>query len=599
MASFLEVVNISKSYGVRTLFKNVSFNINEGDKIALVAPNGAGKTSMLRIIAGRESSDGQGEIRFMKNISVAFLDQESDFDPDDTIFEAVSKKIEVKEAQVEDFRIKEILSKLRLNDVQKKISSLSGGEKKRVAIAVLLVNNPDFLVMDEPTNHLDIESIEFLEEYLRRSRSTLLMVTHDRYFLDRVCNIIIELDMESVFRYEGNYSYFLEKRDERVDNFNSATQRARNLLRGELDWIRRTPCARGTKARYRVEAFDRLQERASQTIVEQSVKIVAGMQRLGKKVVDCSHLSYREDGFCALNDFSYKFTPGEKVGIIGPNGVGKSTFLDLITGSLSPTSGQIDIGTTVCFGYYRQSGIGFRSGQTVLEYIREIADHIQLGDGKRVSATTFLNYFLFPPSMHNSLIEKLSGGEKRRLYLLSILVSSPNFLILDEPTNDLDIVTLNVLEEYLRSYSGTLLIVSHDRFFMDKIVDHLFVFNGEGKIKDFPGNYSSYRESIYANPDKVRAAKPDAQTKNSASGKPRMNVASSADGKKKLSWKQQKELERIEAELPKLEAEKQSIEQSLSSGTLSSQELLDASRKIGEIIELIDQYEMMWLELSE
>ena len=494
MASYLQVENISKSYGTKVLFDKISFNINEGDKIALIAPNGTGKTSLLSILAGKDSSDRGGEVKFLKDITISFLEQESVFPQDSSIYEVVQKARRDKNKKSynkravdtsdtpeweEEYKINEILYKLKLENTSKKICELSGGEIKRVAIAAMLITEPDFIIMDEPTNHLDLETIEYLEEMLSRSRCTLLMVTHDRYFLDRVCNQILELWEGKLYQYNGNYSYFLEKRDERINNFKAETDRARNLLRTELDWMRRMPCARGTKAKYRIDAFYDLKEKASQKISEKSLDINIKVSRLGKKIVNCEHLCYVWENptsskagnesysanWVGIDDFTYKFAPGEKIGIVGKNGVGKSTFLNLLTGDLQPTSGEIERGETVVFGYYRQSGIEFNPNDTVIDAVQKIAETVTLGDGKTVPVTTFLNYFLFPVPMHRVKIEKLSGGEKRRLYLLTVLMKNPNVLILDEPTNDLDILTLNVLEEYLKDFPGSLIIVSHDRFF--------------------------------------------------------------------------------------------------------------------------------------
>ena len=472
MASYLQVENVSKSYGPKVLFENISLNINEGDKIALIAPNGTGKTSLLRILAGVESSDGDGKVKFLKDIRIAFLAQDNVYDPELTIMQVVSPCAK----DIQQHEVEEILYSLNLTDTGKRVCELSGGEIKRVAIACMFARKPDFLVMDEPTNHLDLETIEYLEEYLGRSRCTLLMVTHDRYFLDRVCNQIIEMADGTLYSYNGNYSYYLEKREERMQNFQKEIDRARNLLRTELDWMRRMPCARGTKAKYRIDAFYDLKDKAQQRIENRQLNINVQMQRLGRKIVNCNHVDFMWDNWVGLKDFTYNFAPGEKIGIVGKNGVGKSTFLNLITGNLKPTSGEIEIGETVNFGYYRQQGIEFNPNDTVIEAVREIAEVVTLGDGKNVPISTFLNYFLFPPSMHYNKIEKLSGGEKRRLYLLTVLMKNPNVLILDEPTNDLDILTLNVLEEYLQSYTGSVIIVSHDRFFLDKIADHLFIF---------------------------------------------------------------------------------------------------------------------------
>ena len=630
MANYLEVENISKHYGDRTLFENVSFNINEGDKIALVAPNGTGKTSLLKIIAGIDSSDGDGKIKFLKDISVAFLEQEQHYPEEKTIFQIVFENSGEKSRIIKEYeeatlsndkkrlekaiaamdaadawnyeqQISEILSTLRIRDMHRSAGSLSGGEKKRVALAAVLISHPELIVMDEPTNHLDLESIEYLENYLGRSRCTLLMVTHDRYFLDRVCNTILEMADGTLYRYNGNYSYFLEKREERITNFNAATEKAKNLLRTELDWIRRTPCARGTKARYRVNAFEDLKERASQHIKEQNIEIKAGMSRLGKKIINCKGLHYRWEDFIGVKDFSYNFAPGEKIGIIGKNGVGKSTFLNLLIGELQPTSGEIDRGTTLNIGYYKQSGIKFKEGQSVIEFVHEIADNITLADGKVISASSFLNYFLFPPSTHYSKIEKLSGGEKRRLYLLSILIANPNLLILDEPTNDLDILTLNVLEDYLKTFKGSVIIVSHDRFFLDKIVDHLFIFKGDGEIKDFPGSYSDYREyQKEAELAKHSQSKPQqGNTSSPNSKKEFVQKEGAAPAKRKLTYKEQRELEQLEKDLEQLSAEKKELEELLSSGNCTPEQLTKASTRIGEIITLTDEKEFRWLELSE
>lgn len=598
MASYLQVENISKAYGPRVLFENISFNINEGDKIALIAPNGTGKTSLLKILAGKDSSDGDGNVKFLKDIIISFLEQEHFFNPDSTVYEITAAAAL---GHTPEHEIKEILFSLRLTNPEQKIKEMSGGEIKRVAIAAMLVTKPDFLVMDEPTNHLDLESIEFLEAFLSRSRCTLLMVTHDRYFLDRVCNQIIEMADGKLYTYSGNYSYFLEKREERLQNFAIETDRARNLLRTELDWMRRMPCARGTKAKYRVDAFYELKERAEQRIQEKSININVKVSRLGKKIINCKHLGFNWDNWIGLQDFTYNFAPGEKIGIVGKNGVGKSTFLNILAGELQPTAGEIERGETLVFGYYKQSGMEFNPNDTVIGAVREIAEVVTLGDGKTVPVTTFLNYFLFPPNTHYTKIEKLSGGEKRRLYLLTVLMKNPNFLILDEPTNDLDILTLNILEEYLKSYPGSVLIVSHDRFFLDKLADHLFVFEGEGKVKDFVGSYSDYRDYI-KEVEREKRAKEAAAEKSTREKNARNQpapAAATAPGKKKLSYKEQKELEQLEAEIPQLEAEKAALENSLSSGTLSVEELTNGSHRIGEILELLDEKGMRWLELSE
>lgn len=591
MASYLQVENVSKSYGPKVLFSNINMNINEGDKIALIAPNGTGKTSLLRILAGVEGSDGDGKVKFLKDIRIAFLAQDNVYDSELTVWDAVSPYGK----ECARHEIEEILYSLNLTNPQQKISELSGGEIKRVAIACMFAQKPDFLVMDEPTNHLDLETIEYLEEYFTRQRCTLLMVTHDRYFLDRVCNHIIEMADGTLYHYDGNYSYYLQKREERMQNFRKDAERARNLFRTELDWMRRMPCARGTKAKYRIDAFYELKEKAQWREEERNLNINVKSARLGKKIVNCSHVGYRYGSWCGLEDFTYNFAPGEKIGIVGKNGVGKSTFLNLITGDLIPTSGSIERGETVKFGYYRQKGIEFNPDDTVIDAVREIAEVVTLGDGKSVPVSTFLNHFLFPPNMHYNKIEKLSGGEKRRLYLLTVLMQNPNVLILDEPTNDLDILTLNVLEEYLKGFAGSVIIVSHDRFFLDKIADHLFVFEGEGYVKDFVGSYSDYREYIREK-EKQKRAQEREQLQKENRGKENVNAAPK---KKKLSYKEQRELEQLELDIEELEKEKGELEQKLSGGEISVKDLEDASVRIGEVMALLDEKEMRWLELND
>ncbi|MBQ7018409.1 MAG: ATP-binding cassette domain-containing protein [Bacteroidales bacterium] len=593
MASFLQVENVSKSYGPKVLFQNINMNINEGDKMALIAPNGTGKTSLLRILAGVESSDGEGKIKFLKDIRIAFLAQDNVYDGNRTIWDVVSSE----SSDSAKHEVEEILYSLKLTDPQQHIRDLSGGEIKRVALACMFVKKPDFLVMDEPTNHLDLETIEYLEEYFARQRCTLLMVTHDRYFLDRVCNHIIEMADGTLYHYDGNYSYYLQKREERMQNLRRDADRARNLFRTELDWMRRMPCARGTKAKYRIDAFYELKEKAQWREEERNLNINVQSARLGKKIVNCSHMGYRYDTWTGLEDFTYNFAPGEKIGIVGKNGVGKSTFLNLITGELSPTSGSIERGETVRFGYYRQKGIEFNPNDTVIDAVREIAEVVTLGDGKNVPISTFLNYFLFPPNMHYNKIEKLSGGEKRRLYLLTVLMQNPNVLILDEPTNDLDILTLNVLEEYLKGFAGSVIIVSHDRFFLDKIADHLFVFEGEGQVKDFVGSYSDYREYIKEKEKQKRAAERELAQKE-AKKKSQENL-NAAPKKKKLSYKEQRELEQLENDIAALEEEKKILEGKLSGGEISSKELGEASVRIGEVMNLLDEKELRWLELND
>ncbi len=593
MASYLQVENVSKSYGPKVLFQNINMNINEGDKIALIAPNGTGKTSLLRILAGVEGSDGDGKVKFLKDIQIAFLAQDNIYNPDSTIWDIVSN--EAKDCPKHE--IEEILYSLKLYEVDKPVSQLSGGEVKRVAIACMFVKKPQFLVMDEPTNHLDLETIEYLEDYFSRQKCTLLMVTHDRYFLDRVCNQIIEMADGTLYSYDGNYSYYLQKREERMANMRRDIDRARNLLRTELDWMRRMPCARGTKAKYRIDAFYDLKERAGQRIEEKNFNINVKSSRLGKKIVNCSHVDFKWEDWTGLKDFTYNFAPGEKIGIVGKNGIGKSTFLNIITGELAPTAGEVQIGETVSFGYYRQQGMEFNPDDTVMDAVREIAEVVTLGDGKSVPVTTFLNYFLFPPNMHYNKIGKLSGGEKRRLYLLTVLMKNPNVLILDEPTNDLDILTLNVLEEYLKEFKGSVIIVSHDRFFLDKIVDHLFVFEGDGVVKDFVGSYSEYREYIKER-EKEKRALERAQAQKTTQKKEFQDNAVQPK-KKKLSYKEQRELEQLEKDLEILGAERKELEDKLSGGELKGEQLQRASVRIGEVIALLDDKELRWLELND
>ena len=625
MASFLQVENISKSYGDKTLFRNISFNINEGDKIALIAPNGTGKSSLLKILAGMDSSDRGGEVKFMKDIKVAFLDQNIDFNPKNTLFDEVysrlgatydvirayeqaiasgdERKIEQAMAAMDaadgwsaEQRIKQVLSEMKLTRLDQPMGELSGGEAKRAAIALMLLQEADFFVMDEPTNHLDIDVIEYLESYLQKARCTLLMVTHDRYFLDRVCNTIFELDRGNLYTYRGNYSAFLEKREERYINMQANIDKARNLLRRELEWIRSTPQARTGKARYRINAFYDLKDKASVSLARKDMTIDVATSRLGGKIIDCEDLTLRFGERTMLDRFSYKFTKGERVGIVGKNGAGKSTFLNLMTGVLQANSGKIERGETLRIGYYRQSGISFKPGQTVFDIVHDIAETVEASDGHSVSATTMLNRFLFPPDSHNKRVDILSGGEQRRLYLLTVLMQNPNLLILDEPTNDLDILTLNVLEEYLMAFKGSLLIVSHDRYFLDKTVDHLFIFREGGAVKDFVGQYSEYREYIKEQEaEEARIAKIAAEK----AQKNKPQSAPTTPSRKKLSYKEQRELEELENLLPQLEQEKADLEAQLSSGALSHEALAANAARIGELIEEIAEKEMRWLELSE
>ena len=600
MASYLQIENISKSYGPKVLFEKIGFNINEGDKIALIAPNGTGKTSLMRILAGKDKSDSGGKIMFLKDIRIAFLEQEYDFDPEKSIFDQImSSSTEftsgLDQEHIWDYerRVIKFLTNFNLTDPDQPMKELSGGEVKRVALTQMLASEAEFFIMDEPTNHLDIDAIEFLEGYLSRSRCTLLMVTHDRYFLDRVCNTVMEMDHGAIYTYKGNYQNFLEKREERIANYNAETDKVRNILRRELEWIRSTPCARTGKARYRINAFYDLKDRASQVYTQKQVnmEVMKGSTRLGTKIINCKDLSFHYGEKCYLDKFTYNFQRYEKVGIVGRNGAGKSTFLNILTGRFfdddpGVLTGIIERGESLKIGYYHQSGMAFNPEDTVLDIVND---------------TWLLNRFLFPHEMLNNKIEKLSGGEKRRLYLLTILMQQPNLLILDEPTNDLDIVTLNILEEYLKEFSGSLIIVSHDRHFLDKLVDHLFVFCGEGLVKDFVGSYSEYREFIkeYEAEQRSIARAAEKTEKEKAAKEASKTTQEAPVKKKKLTFKEQRELEQIEKDLESLNAEKEELETLLGSGELPYDKLQSTSERIGIIMEEIDEKEFRWLELTD
>ena len=593
MASYLQIENISKSYGPKILFENIGFNINEGDKIALIAPNGTGKTSLMRILAGKDKSDSGGKIMFLKDIKIAFLEQEYPFDGEKSIFQQImsssvefTRDLDQEHLWEYERRVLKFLTNFNLPDPDQKMKELSGGEVKRVALTQMLATEAEFFIMDEPTNHLDIDAIEFLEGYLSRSRCTLLMVTHDRYFLDKVCNTVMEMDRGAIYTYRGNYQNFLEKREERISNYNAETDKVRNILRRELEWIRSTPCARTGKARYRINAFYDLKDRASQVYTQKQVSMeaVKGGTRLGTKIINCKDLSFFYGEDCYLDKFTYNFQRYEKVGIVGRNGAGKSTFLNILTGRMfeddpGTLTGIIERGESLKIGYYHQSGMNFNPQDTVLDIVND---------------TWLLNRFLFPHEMLNNKVEKLSGGEKRRLYLLTILMQQPNLLILDEPTNDLDIVTLNILEEYLKEFSGSLIIVSHDRHFLDKLVDHLFIFCGNGVVKDFVGTYSEYREYI-----KEYEAEQKAKERAAEKSQEKTVKEKSEPVKRKLTYKKQKELEQIEKDLEVLAAEKAELEAALSSGALPFDKLQEASQRIGQILEDTEEKEMRWLELSE
>ena len=587
MPSFLQIENISKSYGPKILFEHIRFNVNEGDKIALIAPNGTGKTSLLRILAGKDKSDSGGKILFLKDIRIAFLEQEYDCDPQNGILDQILLHCQTFLSHCDDVhkaefvqKVKEFLGNFGLHDTNRKMGELSGGEVKRVALSEMLASQADFLIMDEPTNHLDIEAIEYLESYLKRNRCTLLMVTHDRYFLDRICNIVMELDHGAIYSYKGDYQNYLEKREERISSYNAQTDKVRNILRRELEWIHATPCARSGKAKYRINAFHELSERASQAYSTKQISLdgVGEASRLGSKIINCKNVNYFWEGGCLLKDFSYNFQRYDKVGIVGRNGVGKSTFLDLLTGAIQPSSGIIERGESLVIGYYRQEGMDFSGDDTVLDIV---------GD------TRLLGRFLFPHDMLNTKVSRLSGGEKRRLYLLTILMKNPNLLILDEPTNDLDIVTLNILEEYLKEYGGSLIIVSHDRHFLDRVVEHLLVFCGDGIVKDFIGTFSEYRSYVRdyeasqkKEPSEPKPAEP-AKAQKAPDNKPR-----------KLSFKEKRELELIESRLPELEELKKTIETDMNSGTLAYDKLSEKAEEFKRISSEIDELETRWLELQ-
>ena len=597
MASYLQIENISKSYGPKALFEHIGFNINEGDKIALIAPNGTGKSTLLRILAGNDKSDSGGKITFLKHIRIAFLEQEFAHDPEKDIFTQVMDSSKQFTEGLDDdglfayeLRVKKFITSFGLQ-ADSLMKNLSGGEVKRVALTVMLASEADFFIMDETTNHLDIDAIEFLENYLGHSRSTLLMVTHDRYFLDHVCNTVMELDHGAVYTYRGNYENYLEKRQERIDNYNSETAKVNNILRRELEWIRSSPCARTGKARYRINAFYELKDRAEQVYTSGKVSLdeMGKGSRLGSKIIDCKNLSFSYGPDVYLDHFTYNFQRFERVGIVGKNGTGKSTFLNILTGNV-PEAGQlsgiIERGESLKIGYYRQSGMKFDEEQTVLQTVND---------------THLLGQFLFRHDMFNTKVSKLSGGERRRLYLMTILMQNPNLLILDEPTNDLDIVTLDVLEEYLKEFKGSLIIVSHDRHFLDRLVEHLFIFCGNGVVKDFIGSYSEYHDYIkeYEAAEKAKekaAAKAKANDSEANAGK--VNAASPAK-KKKLTYKEQKELEQLEMDLDSLGKEKAELEKQLSSGTLPYDKIQEASARFGEIKDLLDEKEMRWLELQE
>lgn len=618
MVSYLQVDGLTKSFGDLLLFENISFGIAEGQRVGLIAKNGTGKTTLLNIISGKEGYDG-GNIVFRRDLRVAYLEQDPRYPEELTVLEACFHhgnstvelireyehcmeteghpgleelliRMEHEKAWDYERKAKQILSQLKIRDFHQLVKHLSGGQLKRVALANTLITEPDLLILDEPTNHLDLDMTEWLEGYLQRTNLSLLMVTHDRYFLDRVCSEIMEIDNKQIYQYKGNYSYYLEKRQERVDAANVEIERANNLYRTELDWMRRMPQARGHKAKYREDAFYDLEKVAKQRVNNENVKLEVKAAYIGSKIFEAEHLCKRFDKLKILDDFSYIFSRYEKMGIVGNNGTGKSTFIKILMGEVQPDSGTIDIGETVRFGYYSQDGLLFDDQMKVIDVIQDIAEVIEMGNGKNLTASQFLQHFLFTPETQHSYVYKLSGGERRRLYLCTILMRNPNFLVLDEPTNDLDIITLNVLEEYLQNFKGCVIVVSHDRYFMDKVVDHLMVFNGEGDIRDFPGNYSDYRDWKEARAQKEKEIEKPLEEKT-------MRVR--LNDKRKMSFKEKREFEQLEKEIATLEEEKKRVEEELCTGRLSVEELTEKSKRLPEVNALIDEKTMRWLELSE
>jgi len=585
---YLEVQNLTKSFGSLVLFENISFSIAERQRVGLIAKNGTGKSTLLSLLSGKDGYDA-GDIIYKRDLKVGFLEQSPVFDPDDSVLDACFNH------QGDDEKVlkaKQILTQLKIRDLHQPMRQLSGGQQKRVALANVLITEPDLLILDEPTNHLDLEMIEWLEGFLNRGNKTLLMVTHDRYFLDRVCSVILEIDDRTIYTYRGNYSYYLEKRQERIDNRRAEIARANNLYRTELDWMRRQPQARGHKAKYREDAFYDLERLAKSRIEERAIRLKASNVYIGSKIFECQYISKAFDNTIIMKDFYYNFSRFEKMGIVGNNGTGKSTFLKMLLGQQQPDEGRIVIGETVRFGYFSQEGLKFDEQQKVIDVVRDIAEEVDLGSGRRLSASQFLQHFLFTPEQQHNYVYKLSGGEKRKLYLCTVLMRNPNFLVLDEPTNDLDIVTLQILEEYLQDFPGCVIVVSHDRYFMDKVVDHLLVFKGQGKIKDFPGNYTQYREwqALQPKESAFAAQKPAKVT---------TDTRSERETKRKMSFKEKREFEQLEKDIATLEDEKKQIEDALSSGTLSVDEITQMSKRLPLLNDELDEKSMRWLELSE
>ena len=594
---YLVVQNLTKRFGAQVLFENISFSIAEGQKVGLVARNGTGKSTLMSVLMDKEGYES-GSIIYRRDLKLGFLEQSPQFDPEESVLDACFNH----EGDPEKvLKARQILTQLHITNLEQPMGQLSGGQQKRVALANVLITEPDFLMLDEPTNHLDLEMIEWLEGYLNRGNKTIFMVTHDRFFLDKVCNVILELDDQGIYTYRGNYAYYLEKRQERMDNLRAEIQHSKNLYRRELEWMRRQPQARGHKAKYREDAFYELEKVAKQRIEDRQVRLKASTVYIGSKIFECQYVSKafddRGEKKVILRDFYYNFARFEKMGIVGNNGTGKSTFIKMLLGEVKPDSGQFDIGETVRFGYFSQEGLKFREDQKVIDVITEIADYIDLGGGRHMTASQFLQFFLFTPEEQHNYVYKLSGGEKRKLYLCTVLMRNPNFLVLDEPTNDLDIQTLQVLEEYLQDFAGCVIVVSHDRYFMDKVVDHLLVFKGEGEIQDFPGNYTQYREWCRLQPKtegegaEKKATKPTVKEQPSATQK--------KEGKRKMTYKEKREYEQLTKELEQLENEQKTLEEALCSGQLSVEELTEKSKRLPEIKDEIDEKEMRWLELAE
>lgn len=594
---YLDVQNLTKRFGAQVLFENISFSIAEGQKVGLVARNGTGKSTLMSVLMDKEGYES-GSIIYRRDLKLGFLEQSPQFDPEESVLDACFNH---KDDPEKVLKARQILTQLHITNLEQPMGQLSGGQQKRVALANVLITEPDFLMLDEPTNHLDLEMIEWLEGYLNRGNKTIFMVTHDRFFLDKVCNVILELDDQGIYTYRGNYAYYLEKRQERMDNLRAEIQHSKNLYRRELEWMRRQPQARGHKAKYREDAFYELEKVAKQRIEDRQVRLKASTVYIGSKIFECQYVSKTFDDRgkkkVILRDFYYNFARFEKMGIVGNNGTGKSTFIKMLLGEVKPDSGQFDIGETVRFGYFSQEGLKFREDQKVIDVITEIADYIDLGGGRHMTASQFLQFFLFTPEEQHNYVYKLSGGEKRKLYLCTVLMRNPNFLVLDEPTNDLDIQTLQVLEEYLQDFAGCVIVVSHDRYFMDKVVDHLLVFKGEGEIQDFPGNYTQYREWCRLQPKtegegaEKKATKPTAKEQPSATQK--------KEGKRKMIYKEKREYEQLTKELEQLENEQKTLEKALCSGQLSVEELTEKSKRLPEIKDEIDEKEMRWLELAE